>query len=746
MMWNRLRRWLNDILIKDPIARQQAPLLQMMLISVILVAALRLLSFPINNSDDASSWLDPGMSTMVLIDAVIALGVLRAGRFRFAVLLATTGFLFVLGIALINTGLHSSGLVPLIFVLPITLAGLLAGRRGLLFTGALSVAIVAITAFLELRSPPLAGFAPLPNPPADMAISFALITGLLVTFLGLFGQSLRKALAVALDHEQKLEQARASLQKQAVDLAAANVVLEREIAERRRAEQALRESEERYRLITENSSDLISLLDLAGAGSCIYVSPSYKTLLGYEPEQLLGPLQLKLVHPDDRANVIEQYARLVATGNASVTYRLRHAGGSWRSIELHASTINQPDLHYAVTVGRDVTERKNLEAQLMQSQRLESIGRLAGGVAHDFNNLLTTIVGNTELALDSLPADHPVRADLSEIAQSADRATGLTRQLLAFARKQLIEPRPIDLNQLVLEMDKLLRRLIGEDIELATLLETDLWRVRADPGQIEQVIINLAVNARDAMPNGGKLTIETKNVLLDHDYAHRHISASPGTYVLLAISDTGTGMDEETQGQIFEPFFTTKAPGYGTGLGLATCYGIVKQHGGNIWPYSEPGHGSTFKIYLPQFEAPAEARPQPIDAGGLPRGTETILLAEDEPSVRMLAARVLRSLGYTVIEATNGDEALKLAQSADGPVIKFLLTDVVMPQMSGQILAERIKEHHPDIKVLFISGYTDNAIVHHGELDRHVIFLQKPFSPSALARKVRAVLDATPFN
>jgi len=740
MMWNRLRRWLNDIPVQDPVARRQAPLLQMMLLSVVVVAALRPLLFLVDNSDGINIWVDLGLSTTVLTSSTIAVSVLRAGRFRLAVLLATTGFLIVLGIVLLRTGLHGSGLVPFVFALPITLVGLLAGRRGLLFTGALSIAIVAITAFLELRSPALAGFAPLPNPPADMALTFALIAGLLVTFLGLFGQSLREALARTLDHERKLEQASSSLQTQAAELAAANLGLEHEIAERRRAEQALRESEERYRLITENSSDLIGLLDLAGAGSSLYISPSYKTILGYEPNELLGPLQLKLVHPDDRANVLEQYRRLVATGNASVTYRMRHADGSWRWIELRGTTINQHDRHYAVTVGRDVTERKNLEAQLMQSQRLESVGRLAGGVAHDFNNLLTTIVGNTELALDSLPDEHPVRADLSEIAQSADRAAALTRQLLAFARKQLIEPRVIDLNELVLEMDKLLRRLIGEDIELTTLLEADLWRVRADPGQIEQVIINLAVNGRDAMPNGGKLTIETKNVLLDHDYAHRHISVSPGNYVLLAISDTGTGMDEEIQGRVFEPFFTTKPPGYGTGLGLATCYGIIKQHGGNIWPYSEPGHGSTFKIYLPRVAAPADARAQPIDADDMPRGTETILLAEDEPSVRMLAARVLRTLGYTVIEAPNGNEALNLARSWDQSAIALLLTDVVMPEMSGKILAERLKERYPNSKVLFISGYTDNAIVHHGQLDPDVVFLQKPFSPSALARKVREAL------
>jgi two-component system cell cycle sensor histidine kinase/response regulator CckA len=465
-------------------------------------------------------------------------------------------------------------------------------------------------------------------------------------------------------------------------------------------------------------------------------------MLGYDPADLLGLSQPDKVHPDDLNNVSEQYQQLVTTGSARATYRVRHSDGSWRWIEMQASAIRQQDHYYGILVGRDVTERKHLEAQLMQSQRMESVGRLAGGVAHDFNNLLTAIMGNTDLARDSLPAGHLARADLDEVTKSSERAAELTRQLLAFARRQIIEPHVIDLNQLILDMDKLLQRLIGAHVELIVRTDPSLWRIRADRGQIEQIVVNLAVNARDAMPAGGTLTIETRNVQLDHDYAHRHISVSPGRYVMLAVSDTGTGMDEETQAQIFEPFFSTKAPGRGTGLGLATCYGIVKQHGGNIWPYSEPGHGSTFKIYLPRVEEPAEHFPLPATADDLPRGIETVLLAEDEPSVRMLAARVLRAQGYTVVEAENGDAALQLARAWTGAPLDLLLTDVVMPRMSGKTLAGLIQTLFPASAVLFISGYTDNAIVHHGQLDPGIVFLQKPFSPAALARKVREVLDS----
>jgi two-component system cell cycle sensor histidine kinase/response regulator CckA len=372
---------------------------------------------------------------------------------------------------------------------------------------------------------------------------------------------------------------------------------------------------------------------------------------------------------------------------------------------------------------------------------MESVGRLAGGVAHDFNNLLTAITGNAELALTALPLADSARADLGEIIKAAERAAALTRQLLAFARKQIIEPRILNLNELIGDIDKLLHRLIGADIELITRTRPNLGSIKADPGQLEQLLVNLAVNARDAMPDGGKLTIETSNIVLTEAVARQHVGITAGPHVLLVVSDSGLGMSEAIKQHIFEPFFTTKGPGKGTGLGMATCYGIVKQHGGHIEVSSEPQHGATFKIYLPQVEPrgdPSALRSS--DTGELPRGTETVLLAEDEPAVRALASRVLRTQGYTVLEAADGEAALHLARS-QGTKIDLLLTDVVMPRMGGQLLAQQIVTLYPAIKVLFASGYVDNAIVHFGQLAPGVEFLQKPFSPSALARKVRSVLD-----
>jgi two-component system, cell cycle sensor histidine kinase and response regulator CckA len=389
----------------------------------------------------------------------------------------------------------------------------------------------------------------------------------------------------------------------------------------------------------------------------------------------------------------------------------------------------------------ELAERKQLEAQLLQVQKLEGIGRLAGGIAHDFNNLLTAIGGYSDLLLAALPDDPVMRGDLQEIQQSVRRATNLTHQLLAFARKQIIEPRVINLNDLISEMDKLLRRIIGEDIDLITRPAPDLGYVKADPGQIEQVLVNLAVNARDAMPEGGKLTIETRNVFLDKAYAQGHRSVTEGPYVLLAVSDTGAGMDAEVQAHAFEPFFTTKGQGKGTGLGLATCYGIVKQHGGNIWLYSEVGQGATFKIYLPQVEEPAAIAPLPAESPALPRGKEIVLVVEDEAAVRVLAARVLREQGYTVLEAGDGVEAMRLAEAHRPAAIDLLLTDVVMPHMGGKAIAEQMICLYPDLRVLFISGYTDSAIVHQGRLDEGVAFLHKPFTPAVLTRKVREVLD-----
>jgi PAS domain S-box-containing protein len=380
------------------------------------------------------------------------------------------------------------------------------------------------------------------------------------------------------------------------------------------------------------------------------------------------------------------------------------------------------------------------EEQLRQSQKMEAVGRLAGGIAHDFNNLLTAINGYSELTMIQLNAEDPLMHNLEEIKKAGDRAASLTRQLLAFSRKQVLQPKVVDLNSLVAEIEKMLRRLIGEDIDLQTILHPELGSTKADPGQIEQVLMNLVVNARDAMPQGGKLIIETKNVYLDEDFTRQHIAISSGHYVMLAVSDTGTGMNEQTQARIFEPFFTTKEVGKGTGLGLSTVYGIIKQSGGDVWVYSEVGQGTTFKVYLPRIDEGAREYRRNIEEEASLQGTETILLTEDEEMVRKLSARVLEMFGYKVLEAANGGAALLICERHKEK-IDLLLTDVIMPEMSGRELADRLSPLRPEMKVLFMSGYTDDAIVHQGVLDEDQNFIQKPFTPNALAQKVREVLD-----
>ncbi|MBI1941423.1 MAG: response regulator, partial [Acidobacteria bacterium] len=393
-----------------------------------------------------------------------------------------------------------------------------------------------------------------------------------------------------------------------------------------------------------------------------------------------------------------------------------------------------------VAVQRDVTHERQLEEQLRHAQKMEAVGRLAGGIAHDFNNLLTIIAGYGQLVADQMDEKDPLAGHVGEIRKAADRAASLTRQLLAFGRRQVLAPRVLDLNAVVSDTEKMLRRLIGEDIELVASRGGNLGRVRADPGQLEQVLLNLAVNARDAMPRGGRLTLETANVELGEDYAASHYPVKPGRYVLLAVSDTGTGMDAETLSHIFEPFFTTKEQGKGTGLGLATVFGIVKQSEGHVTAYSEPGQGSTFKIYLPRVGE--ETGPAELKTGrpaSLPRGEETILLVEDEGALRSMVRGVLQSHGYKVLEARNGEDALSVCEQLKGR-IHLLLTDVIMPEMSGPQLADRLAVFHRDMKILYISGYTDEGIIHHGILDAGTNFLQKPFTPEALVRKVREVL------
>jgi signal transduction histidine kinase len=385
------------------------------------------------------------------------------------------------------------------------------------------------------------------------------------------------------------------------------------------------------------------------------------------------------------------------------------------------------------------TERRLLEDQLRQSQKMEAVGKLAGGVAHDFNNLLTAILGYSSLLLDDMPANAPMRREIEQIQHAAQSAASLTQQLLAFSRRQILQPRILDLNEVVRSIEPLLKRLIGEDVNLQTKLSPSLAHVSADPGQIEQIVVNLAVNARDAMPGGGRLTIETADVVLDESYVAQHAGTFVGPHVMLAVSDTGRGMDVQTREHIFEPFFTTKRRGEGTGLGLATVYGIVKQSGGSIWVYSEPGQGATFKVYLP---ATAQEVTQPAAAPAPRRveGTETILVAEDQPEVRSIVTTILSRHGYTVLEAADGEEALRILADHPGR-IHLLLTDVVMPSIGGPELVRRLRETHPSIKVLYTSGYTDEAIVRHGVLEPGIAFLEKPFTPTALLTKIREILS-----
>ncbi|HUK86703.1 MAG TPA: ATP-binding protein, partial [Terriglobales bacterium] len=392
---------------------------------------------------------------------------------------------------------------------------------------------------------------------------------------------------------------------------------------------------------------------------------------------------------------------------------------------------------------QDVTGQRHLELQLRQKQKMEAVGRLAGGVAHDFNNLLTVINGYSEMMLDRLGPDDPLYPHCDQIKSAAERAASLTRQLLAFSRQQLMEPRTLDLNAVLSRLDKLLLRLIGEDIEIVMRPGTDLGSVRADPGQVEQVILNLVVNARDAMPRGGQLLLETANVVLNEDYVREHAApVRPGPYVMLAVSDTGAGMDPETQARIFEPFFTTKEAGKGTGLGLATVYGIVKQSNGYIWVSSEPGQGTTFKVYLPRVERAPEGLEAAAPAAQKP-GTETILLVEDDWQLRDLARSLLSSLGYHVLTVDTVGEVESVVGRHSGG-IDLLLTDVVMPGMSGNELARRVSERRPGIRVLYMSGYTADTVVRHGVVESGTHFLRKPFTSTSLAAKVREVLDHVP--
>jgi len=519
----------------------------------------------------------------------------------------------------------------------------------------------------------------------------------------------------------------------------------RDITERKRMEESLHESEEKFRQLANNITDVFWMTshDLK---EIHYISPGYELIWGRSMESLYhNPHQwIDAILPQEREHVFAVFGTLMANvPKVSVEYQISRPDGTIRWIHDRGFQVRDTggNLVRLAGIASDITERKQFEAKLFQSQRLETVGKLAGGFAHEFNSILTAIIGQSELLLGDLPATSSQAESAQEINMAAGRAATLTRQLLAFGRKQLLQPKVLDLNSILSGMESALRHLTGGNADVRIVPAAGLKAVKADAGQIEQVILNMAMNAADAMPNGGRLTLETANVSFDQDSVGRYPELKPGDYVMLAITDTGPGISEEIKARVFDPFFSTKDVGQGTGLGLSACYGIVKQSGGHIGVYSEQGRGTTFKIYLPHLELTSKTFIQRPDAPDLPHGTETILLVEDDPALREMAVTLLRRLGYTVLAAANGIEALSLKQQRNVGHVDLLFTDVVMPHMNGKELADRVQAFNPHTKVLFTSAYTENAIVHQGVLDKDVALLQKPFTPSALAHKLREVLD-----
>ncbi len=516
----------------------------------------------------------------------------------------------------------------------------------------------------------------------------------------------------------------------------------RERAERKKAEEALRASEQRTRALMENAKDAILVTNIQGI--VVEVNRAGEELFGRPRAEFAGCHFFDLLVADEREKARLRFEVILAGGapGGQETIAMT-ADGRAVPIEISGSLVEIGGERLMLAIVRDVSERKQLEEQFRQAQKMEAVGRLAGGVAHDFNNLLTVILGYSDVVNNQLPAEHPLRQEIEQIRKAGERAAALTQQLLAFSRTQVLLPQLIDVREVVTDIHKMLRRVIGEDVDLLMVCDRETGRIKADPGQLEQVLMNLAVNARDAMPGGGKLTIETRNAAFGEADAREHVTAQPGSYVLIAVSDTGAGMDAETKTHIFEPFFTTKEKGKGTGLGLATVYGIVKQSGGFIQVSSEPGHGTAFKIYLPRVEEEFGSHRRPLPpAIGSARGTETILLLEEEEGLRRLARDVLENHGYTVIETPGWQSALELAAQHRGP-IDLLLADAVMPDTSGVEIVPRLSALRPGIKILSMSGEANDAVLRRSLTEAGVGVLQKPFAPGDLARRVRQLLDAS---
>jgi PAS domain S-box-containing protein len=488
-----------------------------------------------------------------------------------------------------------------------------------------------------------------------------------------------------------------------------------------------------------------AILSVDRSGRIVLANARTEEMFGYSRRELIGePIESLLPESSREAHVKHRTDYIAKPRVRPMGIGMDLAGrkkdGTEFPVEVSLSFLETDEGPFGIAFVTDITPRKRLEEQLVHSQKMEAVGRLAGGVAHDFNNLLTIISGYERMLLDRLPAASPLRDYAEEVLKAADRAAALTNQLLVFSRRQVMQPRVVEANALVQSDETMLRRLIGEEIDLVLNLAPEVGNIKVDPGQLSQVVFNLAINARDAMPGGGRLTIETAPAHLDEEYAKTHLGVEPGDYVMIAVSDNGTGMDAETRSHIFEPFFTTKEQGKGTGLGLATVYGIVKQSGGDIWVYSEPGKGTTFKVYFPRIRDRAAEAARPLAAARAHRGHETILVVEDEAGVRELVAEMLRQYGYNVLKAASPLEALELSKQHDGP-IQMLLTDVVMPQMSGRQLAGQLLPQRPEMRALYLSGYTENTVVRQGVLEPGVEFLAKPFSQDALAGKIREILD-----
>ena len=513
------------------------------------------------------------------------------------------------------------------------------------------------------------------------------------------------------------------------------------LQQQKQAEEALRQNEERFRTLIENGLDIITVVD--EQGTIHLESPSIKRILGRSATELIQQDLSSFIHPQDfplAQKLIQECLQEINTIK-TMEIRIRHQDESWRTLEVIArNLLDTPSVRGFVINARDITERKQLEEQFDQAQKMEAIGRLAGGIAHDFNNLLVPIIGHAELGLMHLSPSDKLHEHLDQIYKAAQRAADMTRQILSISRRQELETTVVDLNQIVLGLETMLRRLIGEDIEIEMNLDPSLNHIEADNSKISQVLLNLAINARDAMPNGGQLVFQTNNVVLDENHISRQTDIAHGAYVMLSVSDTGHGMDEETRQRLFEPFFTTKEEGKGTGLGLATVHGIIKQHRGHVGVYSEKNRGTTFKIYFPFTEAkPKKDKPLTLSTT-VPSNHQTILLVEDEQMVRKLTSDMLKTQGFQVFEAANGVEALHFAQSYEGK-IDLLLTDVVMPQMNGQELYTQLIAKRTDLKVLFMSGYVDNILNYHDTIKTGVNFLQKPFTIQALIQQVKGALQ-----